>query len=425
MDAISRREFVSACGAAALVLPDGGPHARAAATQQPGGGTPPRCRVRTLTAGVTLEGADDVRGVETALTMLESARKVFRDEGYEVQTIRVATQPLAGALALAGHGDAIPRFAALDAAAAARGAVLSLGPILTDDRADAGLAQWAADLIAATRATSLSVVVASPAGGVHLGGARVAAEAILAISKATSGGAGNFRFAAAANIPAGTPFFPVAWHRGPDALAVGLESAGLVRDAFASGATPAAKREQLGATLTSALAPVERLASRLASEHRRAWLGIDASPAPGKDASIGAAIEAFTGVPFGDATTLQACAVITEVLKALPRTCGYSGLMLPVLEDPVLAERAVEHRYSLRDLLLYSSVCGTGLDVVPLPGDTLPSVLAGVLTDVAALSDKWRKPLSARLFVMPGKKPGDSVHFDDPLLADCVVFDVR
>ena len=50
--------------------------------------------------------------------------------------------------------------------------------------------------------------------------------------------------------------------------------------------------------------------------------------------------------------------------------CGYCGLMLPVLEDPVLAQRAGEGRYSVRDLLLYSSVCGTGLDVVPVPGDT-------------------------------------------------------
>jgi uncharacterized protein (UPF0210 family) len=253
----------------------------------------------------------------------------------------------------------------------------------------------------------------------------VAADTILAIARATPGGAGNFRFAAAARIPAGTPFFPVAWHSGADSLAVGLESANLVHDAFAAGDTPAEKRRQLESTMTAALAPVDRLASRLAAEHTRACLGVDASPAPGKDASIGAAIEAFTGASFGDATTLQACAVVTDVLKGLPRTCGYSGLMLPVLEDPVLAQRAVERRYSLRDLLLYSSVCGTGLDVVPLPGDTPAATLAGVITDVAALAAKWSKPLSARLFVMPGKKAGDAVHFDDPLLTDCVVFEVR
>src|SRR5437899_12428326 len=74
----------------------------------------------------------------------------------------------------------------------------------------------------------------------------------------------------------------------------------------------------------------------------------------------------LTGVPFGAPSTLAGCAAITDVLKGLRiKMCGYSGLMLPVLEDPVLARRASEGRFSVRDLLLYSSVCGTGPDVVP------------------------------------------------------------
>ena len=81
--------------------------------------------------------------------------------------------------------------------------------------------------------------------------------------------------------------------------------------------------------------------------------------------------------------------------------------MLPVLEDPLLAQRAGEHRFGVRDLLLYSAVCGTGLDVVPLPGDTSSDRIARLLRDVGALSAKLRKPLSARLFLVPGKKAGD------------------
>jgi uncharacterized protein (UPF0210 family) len=127
----------------------------------------------------------------------------------------------------------------------------------------------------------------------------------------------------------------------------------------------------------------------------------------------------------GGAGTLRACALVTDVLKSLPvRQCGYAGLMLPVLEDAVLARRAVEGHYGLRDLLLFSSVCGTGLDVVPVPGDTPAAVLENVLLDVAAQSVKLRKPLSARLFLVPGKAAGDPVHFDDPLLTDSIVFRV-
>jgi uncharacterized protein (UPF0210 family) len=95
------------------------------------------------------------------------------------------------------------------------------------------------------------------------------------------------------------------------------------------------------------------------------------------------------------------------------------------LEDPVLASRATERRYGVQDLLLYSSVCGTGLDVVPLPGDTPGEVLARIVQDVATLSTKLRKPLSARLFLVPGKAAGQVAHFDDPYLTDSAVMAMR
>jgi len=151
-------------------------------------------------------------------------------------------------------------------------------------------------------------------------------------------------------------------------------------------------------------------------------VGIDTSPAPAKDRSIAAAIEALTRAPFGSTGTLEACSSITAALKSVSvQTCGYSGLMLPVLEDPLLAQRAGESRYTVRDVLLYSSVCGTGLDLIPIPGDTSPAVITGLLRDVAALSARLRKPLSARLFLVPGKKTGELARFTDPLLTDSVV----
>jgi hypothetical protein len=91
------------------------------------------------------------------------------------------------------------------------------------------------------------------------------------------------------------------------------------------------------------------------------------------------------------------------------------------MEDPVLARRAAEGRYTLAELLLYSSVCGTGLDVVPIPGDTPVATIEGILADVAALAHRYRKPLSARLFPAPGKRVGETVSFDNPYLTDAVV----
>ena len=155
--------------------------------------------------------------------------------------------------------------------------------------------------------------------------------------------------------------------------------------------------------------------------------GIDTSPAPGPDASIGAAIETLTKQPFGGASTLRACALITDVLKNLKlKTCGYSGLMLPVIEDKILAQRATENRFSVQELLLFSSVSGTGLDVVPIPGNTSLQTLERVYGDVAALSLKYTdKALSARLFLIPHKVAGDRVEFDNPFLTAATVMKIE
>src|SRR2546423_9690225 len=216
---------------------------------------------------------------------------------------------------------------------------------------------------------------------------------MVAAAPAPAGRSCTFRFAPPANAPAGTPFFPGAYHSGSDAVAIGLESPPVLSAAFAGANTLAEAKQRLTQSLESRLGPLERLMRSVAHHDERAYLGIDVSPAPGKDASIGEAIEALTGVPFGSASTLAGCAAITDVLKGVRvKTCGYSGLMLPVLEDPVLAQRASEGRFSVRELLLYSSVCGTGLDVVPLAGDTPADRLAGASRRRGSPSDQARQP---------------------------------
>ena len=178
----------------------------------------------------------------------------------------------------------------------------------------------------------------------------------------------------------------------------------------------------LRSTLEANLLPIQTLAQTLSKETTRRYVGIDLSPAPSLDASIGAPIEKITGQPFGAPTTLAACAAITQALQSVTLTsCGYSGLMLPLLEDRVLAQRAAESRFGVQDLLFYSSVCGTGLDVIPLPGDSDPEDLARLILDMATLATRLGKPLAARLLPIPGSKAGEEVDFANPHLTHSVV----
>lgn len=379
-------------------------------------------RVRTITAGVELTSALELERVEAAVAFLTRAKRAFEAAGYEVQTVRVAANPVIAALAPAARDKALDQLRRIDELVASQGAIFNIGPIVTDDRSDDSLVEWSQALVKATKSISFSTAIATPDGGVLPKVAATTAKIMVALAHALPDGLANFRFAAAANIPPGTPFFPVAWHQGPESFAIGLESASVVERAFASMRTGDDATEKLRSALNEVLTPVEKLANEIAQRERRQYLGIDTSPAPAKDRSIAAAVEALTRTPFGSAGTLEACSIITAALKSVSvRTCGYSGLMLPVLEDPLLAQRAGENRYGIRDVLLYSSVCGTGLDVVPIPGNTSADSISGLLRDVASLATRLRKPLSARLFLVPGKKAGDMARFDDPVLTDSVV----
>jgi uncharacterized protein (UPF0210 family) len=428
------RTLLKIISLAVFVLLSSGAYVRPEQSQKTASSNPPlvskrivaakshRFKIRTVTAGVNLKNTSDLATIDSAMGFLQRARKKLEDEGYEIQTLRIATQPLPDYLNGKSRNDALADLRKIDEVISAKGVILSIGPVITDDRHDPEFASWATQLVKETKNINFSVTVASPERGIHRQTALTAAETIVAISKSSPGGEGNFRFTAAANCLAGTPFFPVAYHRGPEAFSIGLESPGLLQEAFEQSKDVEDAKAKLKTLLESELGPVEKSALGIAQNENRQYLGIDTSPAPSKDRSIGAAIEALTGVPFGSASTLAACAAITDVLKSLSiKTCGYSGLMLPVLEDPVLAKRAAEGRYTVRELLLYSSVCGTGLDVVPLAGDTTANELAALIRDVAALSTKLHKPLSARLFLVPGKKAGEHAEFDNPFLTSSVV----
>jgi uncharacterized protein len=129
------------------------------------------------------------------------------------------------------------------------------------------------------------------------------------------------------------------------------------------------------------------------------------------------------GVPkIGLHGSLAAAALLTEAIERadFPHI-GFSGFMQPVLEDSVLAKRAAEGTLTIKDALLYSAVCGTGLDTIPLPGDTTAEEIAPLLLDLCALSLRLDKPLTARLMPVPGKKAGDTTNFDFAFFANSKV----
>ena len=378
-------------------------------------------KIRAITAFINLDRAQYQQQVADALKMLRRAQTTFESRGYQVQTIRIATQPFPEYTQGLTTEQVVAFFKQYDALAAKEKFAAAIGPAMLNANDLAGWADLLAEILVNTKTLDGSLVVAGE-DGVRWGAVGAAARVMKRL-QATEHSQGNFRFAAIALVPPLTPFFPAAYHTGfGHQFAVALESANVVAAAFKDAHDLLTAKQRLTDSLASIAFDIEQHAGRIDQETGWTYMGIDLSPAPSKDASIGTAIENLTTQPVGSSGTLTAAAIITAAIKDVKaKQTGYSGLMLPILEDSRLAQRWSEGHISLDALLSYSAVCGTGLDTIPLPGDITAEQLSLIIGDVASLAVKWHKPLSARLLPVAGKGPGDMTEFNDPFLVNATL----
>jgi hypothetical protein len=355
----------------------------------------------------------DEKRLRQAGTFAAEARAAFEAAGYEVQSTRLATTPFPELLEkkdlfklpelAAELGRLLPEIGIAHAA---------LGPALPSFPESYALIPEA---IAASKNIFFSGSMAEPQHGISLSAVKACAGVIVRTAALEPNGFANLNFAALANVPPGAPFFPAAYHRDEAPMfALAMEAAEEAVRAFTAAPTIEAGRAFLVKTLEQHAQALTRTADFLKYKYRLHFEGIDYSlaPFPEELRSLGTAFERM-GVPaVGRPGSLLAAAVLTEAIERarFPRA-GFSGLMLPVLEDTTLARRAAEGTLTVKDLLLYSAVCGTGLDTVPLPGNVSAAELTPLLLDLAALALRLDKPLTARLMPIPGKSAGDSTAF--------------
>jgi uncharacterized protein (UPF0210 family) len=375
-------------------------------------------KIRAITAFINLDRAQYQKQVAEALAMLRRARTTLESRGYQVQGIRIATQPFPEYVKGLTTQQAVAFFKEYDALAQSEKFSASIGPAMLNDGDGTEQADLLAEILSATKTLNATVVVAGE-GGVNWKAVGAAARVMKKLEE-TEHSQGNFRFAAIAMVQPLTPFFPAAYHTGfGHQFAIALESANVVAAAFKNAPDIATARRKLTDALAASAFDIERHAGRVDQETGWTYMGIDLSPAPLKDISIGAAIENLTTQPVGMSGTLTAAATITAAIKDVKvKQTGYSGLMLPVLEDARLAQRWSEGHLTIDALLSYSAVCGTGLDTIPLPGDITADQLSLIIGDMASLAFKWHKPLSARLLPVLGKGWGEMTEFDDPALVN-------
>ncbi|MDK2980796.1 MAG: uncharacterized protein PWQ55_1143 [Chloroflexota bacterium] len=368
-------------------------------------------KIRSITCFANPTGERFPEELETLTQLSQFCKKEFADIGWEVQTTRLSTTSFAY---YTTNEDAVPVVQALEKQTMDHGfGYLSIGPARISNLDDYALIP---KILGATENVFCSAMMTHHHRGISSAAVRACAEVITQASKLDKDGFTNLRFCAMSHVHPFTPFFPGSYSYGSEpAFALAVESADAALEAFEGAADTDEGTQRLVETIdaaTRAMTPVLRAAVK---KFGVPFKGFDFSLAPFPEdwCSLGKAFEKL-GVPsIGYMGSLTAAALLTNALdQGTWLRTGYNGLMLPVLEDSILADRSRDDHFTIKDLLLYSAVCGTGLDTVPLPGDLSAEDIVPLLMDISALSLRLNKPLTARLMPVPGLKSGDATAFN-------------
>jgi uncharacterized protein (UPF0210 family) len=351
---------------------------------------------------------------------LSKAKSAYEAAGYEVQTVRVATVSFAKLLG-EKHIDELPKYAEQFTQSMKQNGVVyaALGPALPELPRSY---QVIPEAISASDGVFFSGVMAD-VQTIHMAQVKACAEIIVKCATLDPNGFANLNFTALANVGANAPFFPGAYHtENTPAFGIAVECADLAVEAFEGRQSIDDGRQWLIGEMTKHGQAITKVAQSLITNYQSlSFKGIDFSLAPFPDDahSLGKAVENM-GVPkIGLHGSLAAAAILTDAIERadFPHI-GFNGFMQPILEDSILAKRAAEGVLTVKDALLYSAVCGTGLDTVPLAGDVTAEELTPLLLDICALALRLNKPLTARLMPIPGKKAGDATTFDFAFFAN-------
>jgi uncharacterized protein (UPF0210 family) len=378
-------------------------------------------KIRTITVGFNYKETTFEKDIGEISKFLDYSKKVFQKNNYYVQTIRISTQSWDDFLKsekqiirLVKDFENYSKKYNID--------YFNIGPTFKNKNIS-----LIYDIIKNTD-IGFCTAYLSDGNKINFEGIKKTSRLIKKISEIDSDGFSNLRFAAIFNMKPGCPFYPSSYHKGDNKIfSIGLENSDLVYNAFSQAKTIEKAGFFLNKILNNELVKIDQLCKKISKNTSVRYGGIDPSisPSVNPSESIAFAFEKLGIDRFGDSGTISISKIITDTLNNLKiKKCGYCGLMLPVLEDYGLSKRNNERSFNITNLLTYSTVCGIGLDTIPLPGDISENKLYRLLVDIASLSNKLNKPLSARLMPVPNKNIGEITNYKFSYFENTNIMDI-
>lgn len=255
------------------------------------------------------------------------------------------------------------------------------------------------------------------------------------VSLLANNGFCNFRVGVSCNIKPNTPFFPFSYHQGDDfSFSVALESLEYILSKIenVNFSNVLEFEKYLLKILDYQLVEFTELFKEISYKTNINFSGLDSSlaPYPENNISVPHLIEKIGQDNFGSNGTLTITSFLTNLIKKAINNkkimrVGFNGVMFSLLEDHLLAQRNNQRNFNIDSLLLYSSVCGCGLDMIPVPGSIMKEEIGSIISDTLSLAIKLNKPLGVRLLPIPGKEEYEMTSFNHDFLVDSRIMPVK
>ena len=228
-------------------------------------------------------------------------------------------------------------------------------------------------------------------------------------------GKDNFRLGLSVNVKENCPFFPFSVSDGKFGFSIALELTQEINMIIQNNSK--LNLNELRANIINTLSPqikkIEELANEEALKYNIEFKGFDFSLAPIIDDNNNGSIITilnYLGVnDFSKSGTLFATAYLTNILKYFAsefKSVGFSGVMYSLLEDTNLCKINNETGVDIEDLIKLSTMCGCGIDMIPISCDENDNNIKSTFMDVIAISTRLNKPLGIRILPIPRAKKG-------------------
>lgn len=281
------------------------------------------------------------------------------------------------------------------------------------------------EALAATERVCSCINVAETKTGINVDAVGKMGEVVKRTSQLTAdhSGIGCAKLVVFANAPEDNPFMAGAYHglgQGEWVINVGISGPNVVRNVVAkAGELDLRELAELIKRAAFKITRVGELVGRSVAERLGARFGsvdLSLAPTPEEGESVAEILEAIGVDACGLPGSTAALALLVDSVKkggcmATSMVGGLSGAFIPVSEDAGMSRAARKGTLSLEKLEAMTAVCSAGLDMIAIPGDTPPEVIASIILDEVAIGVMNDKPVGVRLIPVPGRGPGEEVSF--------------